>query len=71
VTLRFLTTYNNNGVHLYGITNELLRGPNSAFGPSPADKATDVFRQPTLTWKAGEIAGTHDVYFGTSFADDL
>ncbi len=69
VTLRFLTTYNNNGVHLYGITNELLRGPNSAFGPSPADKATDIYREPALAWKAGETAGAHDVYFGTSFVD--
>ncbi len=69
VQMQFLTNDNNNGVHFYGITNELLRRPNGAFGPSPADKATDVFREPTLSWKPGQTAGTRDVYFGASSAD--
>ncbi|MCH7558474.1 MAG: discoidin domain-containing protein, partial [Planctomycetes bacterium] len=37
--------------------------------PSPADGQTDVVREVVLNWKPGEFADTHDVYFGTSFAD--
>ena len=43
--------------------------PGSAGGPVPVDKATDVARDSVLTWKAGDMAATHDVYFGTTFAD--
>ena len=43
--------------------------PGSAGGPVPIDKATDVVRGSVLTWKAGDMAATHDVYFGTAFAD--
>lgn len=67
--MQFITTVNNNGVHLYGITNEVLRKSGSALYPSPADKAVDVFRDTMLTWEAGVTAVTHDVYFGTSSAD--
>jgi len=38
-------------------------------GPSPAANALDVPRDGILSWKPGEFAGTHDVYFGTSFDD--
>ncbi len=47
-------------------------GPNAglAVDPSPADKkATDVPRDAVLTWKPGQYAKTHDVYFGTAFDD--
>jgi hypothetical protein len=37
--------------------------------PSPESKATDVHRDVVLSWKAGNYAATHDVYFGTSFDD--
>ncbi len=37
--------------------------------PSPADQATDVPRDATLSWTPGEFAATHDVYFGPTFAD--
>ncbi len=40
-----------------------------ASGPVPSDKATDVPRDVTLSWTAGEFAATHDVYFGTSLDD--
>jgi hypothetical protein len=40
-----------------------------ASGPHPADSATDVPADVTLAWTAGPYAATHDVYFGTSFAD--
>jgi hypothetical protein len=41
----------------------------AATEPSPADKATDVARDVVLSWTPGVFAGTHDVYFGTSFDD--
>jgi len=37
--------------------------------PQPADGATDVPRDTILSWRSGEFIATHDVYFGTSFAD--
>jgi hypothetical protein len=43
--------------------------PGTAGGPVPADGATDVPRDAVLTWMPGEMAATHDVYFGTTPAD--
>ncbi len=40
-----------------------------AIDPVPEDEATDVHRDQVLGWTAGETAATHDVYFGTTFAD--
>ncbi|MHC4583891.1 MAG: hypothetical protein ACYS3N_05140, partial [Planctomycetota bacterium] len=40
-----------------------------AFGPNPGDEATDVPRDVILSWEAGAVADTHDVYFGTVFDD--
>jgi regulation of enolase protein 1 (concanavalin A-like superfamily) len=37
--------------------------------PNPAVDATDVPRDPVLSWKAGPYAATHNVYLGTSFDD--
>jgi hypothetical protein len=34
-------------------------------GPSPADGAVDVSPTQTLTWDAGAVAASHEVYFGT------
>ena len=34
-------------------------------GPNPADGAVDVSGSHTLTWVAGAIAASHEVYFGT------
>ena len=34
-------------------------------GPNPADGAVDVSPTKTLTWVAGAVAASHDVYFGT------
>jgi len=36
-------------------------------GPSPGE--ADVSRDVTLGWTPGELANTHNVYFGTSFGD--
>jgi hypothetical protein len=37
----------------------------AASAPNPANGATDIEREPTLSWVAGEFAAKHDVYFGT------
>jgi hypothetical protein len=34
-------------------------------GPNPADGVVDVSPTQTLTWVAGAVAASHDVYFGT------
>ncbi|MHC4165874.1 MAG: discoidin domain-containing protein [Planctomycetota bacterium] len=41
----------------------------TATDPNPADAATDVLRDVILRWAPGELADTHDVYFGTMFED--
>jgi hypothetical protein len=40
-----------------------------ASSPTPGDKSTDIPRDPTLSWKAGPFANTHNVYLGASFDD--
>ncbi|MHC4485296.1 MAG: LamG domain-containing protein, partial [Planctomycetota bacterium] len=37
-----------------------------AYNPDPADGAVGVTTDPTLSWRPGALADTHDVYFGTS-----
>jgi hypothetical protein len=43
--------------------------PGAATDPDPADEAIDVARDVALGWVAGQMAATHDVYFGTNFDD--
>jgi len=38
-----------------------------AVDPSPPDDANDMQRKPTLSWRPGLYADTHDVYLGTVF----
>ncbi len=40
--------------------------PSPATNPSPADGASDVFRNPVLSWTPGNGIASHDVYFGTT-----
>ena len=40
-----------------------------AVEPNPASSADDVPRDVILSWEAGEFAGSHNVYFGTSYDD--
>ncbi len=48
----------------------MLGGGFGAAGvPQPADKATDVVRDVTLSWTPSESAKTHNVYLGASSAD--
>ncbi len=42
-----------------------------ASSPVPADKATLVLANQKLSWTAGPVAETHDVYFGTVLDDVL
>jgi len=37
--------------------------------PSPMDGATDVYRDADMSWRAGNHAASHDVYFGTDYDD--
>jgi hypothetical protein len=37
--------------------------------PQPANQEEDVYYKTNLSWTPGIYANTHDVYFGTSFAD--
>jgi hypothetical protein len=49
---------------MQGLTDPALAG-----NPYPAEEAVDVPQDVVLTWKAGESAATHTVYFGTSLED--
>ena len=40
-----------------------------AYGPKPANGATDVPRDASLSWKSGIYAEKHDLYFGANFND--
>ncbi len=40
-----------------------------ALDPYPVDGQVNVIRDVILSWKPGEFADTHDVYFGTDFDD--
>jgi hypothetical protein len=42
-------------------------GPESAFDPDPEDGAVIEATWANLSWKPGDFAVTHDVYFGESF----
>jgi hypothetical protein len=46
-----------------------MRSLSAAVNVSPTDGATDVTRDATLSWAAGQYPATHDVYLGTSAAD--
>ncbi len=54
---------------IYWDGDQGLGPPTNARNPSPADSATEVPRDVILSWTPGPSAATHDVYFGTSFAD--
>jgi Concanavalin A-like lectin/glucanases superfamily/F5/8 type C domain len=43
--------------------------PELAMAPSPRDGGVDVPTHAVLSWAPGLYASTHDVYFGTTFAD--
>jgi len=48
------------------LDNMRLTGAGLVEDPQPADEATDVPTDATLSWTAGTFAATHHVYFGTN-----
>jgi len=52
---------------LYYFDNARLYNSKVASHPMPGDNAAEAQREPTLSWRPGEGAGTHDVYFGTDY----
>jgi hypothetical protein len=50
---------------------EIFRGGNvaDAWAPKPSDGEVDVPRDTNLSWRAGNYAVTHDLFFGTNFDD--
>ncbi|MHC4594475.1 MAG: hypothetical protein ACYS19_05960 [Planctomycetota bacterium] len=57
------------GIGTYYFDNARLLNSRLASDPHPANRQTDVQTEPTLSWKPGKYAVTHDVYVGTSFID--
>jgi hypothetical protein len=55
--------------HTAGEVRSGIEALSAAGNVRPADGATDVPRDATLTWPAGQQGGMYDVYFGTSAAD--
>jgi len=51
------------------IKEVMIGGLGLASAPSPAHQATGLLPDVTLSWKAGQSAVTHDVYFGTAKKD--
>jgi len=70
-TVRFTCDCDANQKGSFHIDNVLIGKviPGKAKDPSPAPDVTDVPRDVTLSWGAGQYAQTHNVYLGTSFAD--
>jgi hypothetical protein len=62
-------------VFIKALTDEevkvLFRGGevNLAWSPNPINGQVDVALDPNMTWKAGDSAVTHDLYFGTDLDD--
>ncbi|MCJ7778413.1 MAG: DUF1349 domain-containing protein [Sedimentisphaerales bacterium] len=58
------------GPGIFYFDNARLLNSKLASNPYPADQQKDIQTQPTLTWKPGKFAMTHEVYFGTN-SDDV
>ncbi|GAG48559.1 unnamed protein product, partial [marine sediment metagenome] len=52
---------------LFYLDNMKLTGAGVPLEPQPADGATDVPIDTTLSWTAGTFAASHHLYFGTDF----
>ena len=61
--------YITGGVYYIDKVQMHVKAVMEASNPNPADGATNVRSDPTLNWKPGATAVTHDVYFGTDFND--
>jgi len=52
---------------LYYFDNARLYNSKVASHPMPGDNTAEAQREPTLSWRPGEGADTHDIYFGTDY----
>jgi hypothetical protein len=59
------TSHNGPNTVLVLVANEAPPPPGVATSPSPTDAATGVALNSSLLWTAGNLATSHDVYFGT------
>ena len=53
----------------FSATARFYGSPANASKADPADGRTEVLQDVVLGWASGKFAATHDVYFGTVFAD--
>jgi hypothetical protein len=51
------------------LEGDFVKAVGFASDPGPANGAADVARDVILSWRPGEFADTHNVYFGTNFDD--
>ncbi len=58
-----------NPTYLTNYITHIPPTPTKARSPVPENDTTDVPRDAALGWGSGKFAATHDVYFGTVFAD--
>ncbi len=58
-----------NPTYLTNYITHIPPAPTKARSPVPENEATDVPRDAALGWGSGKFAATHDIYFGTVFAD--
>ncbi|MGD2095521.1 MAG: hypothetical protein PVH77_10990 [Phycisphaerales bacterium] len=56
-------------VGTYYFDNARFMNSKLASEPNPANRTTDVKTDPTLSWKAGRTAATHNLYLGTNLSD--
>jgi hypothetical protein len=57
------------GTEIAGLMKDETAVPTQAVSPEPADGALLNGTWAALTWTAGDLATSHDVYLGTNFAD--
>lgn len=55
---------------VFGATSPPGDPPGQATSPSPADSNTGLALTTTISWTAGSLATSHDVYFGTDSTPD-
>jgi len=71
IQIFLILNYNASGTYggVYYLDNCRLLMEQKAAEPNPADGATEVPREPILSWEPGSTAATHDVYFGDNYPD--
>jgi hypothetical protein len=65
----FVTSHAAGEVRTYTFDNVTVGLPVIAYGPNPGDGAIHADTWISLSWRAGHMAVSHDVYFGENAAD--